>query len=61
MRNIINAKIYMFENTDPQIEAGVALKAQIVAENSFFQTGEKPENLLSESYADIISGEENTL
>jgi hypothetical protein len=32
------------------------MKSQIVAENRFFETDYVPENLLSESYADIISG-----
>jgi hypothetical protein len=56
INTLLGARIYMFENIQPQMEAGVALKAQIVAENRFFQTDEKPDNLLSESYADIISG-----
>lgn len=59
VKTIINANIYMFENVEPKIEDGIALKAQIIAQNSFFQTDEKPDNLLSESFAGIISGEHN--
>ncbi len=56
MSTLQNAKVYIFENTDPKVELGVAMKSQIVAENRFFQTDQKPDNLLSESYADIIAG-----
>lgn len=35
------------------------MKRRIVSENRFFQTDEKPDNLLSESYADIIAGSQN--
>lgn len=47
INTLLGARIYLFENTNPRVESGVALKSQIVAENGFFQTDEKPDNLLS--------------
>jgi hypothetical protein len=47
IENIAQANVYLFKNTDPEVNDGIKLKLQVISENTFFPINEKPENLLS--------------